>query len=377
VKSKHVVLINIDKLSASRTPLEGQAWILMPNFLSLATKSWILSNHLTNTINNPYYVTNIIQNHLVEELKNKVNYLDLTNELNSRIEASRLLSTAEKYEVDWSFIRNALSEFENKNLIVELNLRQLTPPWKLEHAFATQYFSEIPQIDNSVKDTFHETTLNGIENPHDISKNNSEAPWFNDLPNYIDCDDDKTHFRIIETFAAMLHQIDFYLGQIIQWIPEDASVILTGNTGIELGDHGDTEFNNDLPWLSKVHVPMLVYEPGKPKPFNRTSNLSQHSDFPLLINYLFNDCFENTNKVIGDIQNHQDLPTYGIRNKGFVISQGFNKAQAIRTTEWSLIKHPNWGIKLFKQPFDYWEVFNVAGSYPEVVDFLLNKLESL
>lgn len=377
MKSKRVILINIDKLSASRTPLEGQAWILMPNFLSLSTKSWILSNHLTNTINDSNFITNIIQRHLADKLKNKVNYLDLTNDLNSRIEASRLLNTAEKYKVDWSFIRNAFGDFENKNLMVELTLRQLTPPWKLEHAFARQYFSEIPQVDNLVSETFHKTTFNGIENPHDISKHNSNAPWFDDLPNYIDNDDDETHFRIIETFAAMLHQIDFYLGQIIQWIPKDASVILTGNTGIELGDHGDTEFNNDVPWLSKVHVPMLVYEPGKPKPFNRTSNLSQHSDFPLLINNLFNDCFENTNKVIGDIQNHQDLPTYGIRNKGFVISQGFNKAQAIRTMEWSLIKHPNWGIKLFKQPFDYWEVFNVAGSYPEVVDFLLNKLESL
>lgn len=377
MKSKRVVLINIDKLSASRTPLEGQAWILMPNFLSLSTKSWILSNHLTNTINDPYFITNIIQRHLADKLNNIVNYLDLTNDLNSRIEASRLLNTAEKYEVDWSFIRNAFGDFENKNLMVELNLRQLTPPWKLEHAFARQYFSEIPQVDNLVSETFHKTTFNGIENPHDISKHNSNAPWFDDLPNFIDYDDDKTHFRIIETFAAMLHQIDFYLGQIIQWLPEDASIILTGNTGIELGDHGDTECNNDVPWLSKVHVPMLVYEPGYPRPLNRISNLSEHSDFPQLLSYLFNDWFENTNKVIGDIQNHLDLPTYGIRNKDFVISQGFNKAQAIRTMEWSLIKHPNWGIKLFKQPFDYWEVFNVAGSYPEVVDFLLNKLESL
>lgn len=371
--SRHVALITVDRFSAARTPLEGQSWVLMPNLLSLSTKSMNFSNHFSNSICDNAPIKDLIIKICIEnENAPSINYFDLTGNVQETIKNNKLIINKKNGSI---FLQELIEEFKDKPLLFHFNLSDLSPPWDLKQPFSCKYFPDLQDAENFPAECAEKNKSRKEDSLISENISNTQGPWIGNLPDYIDSEDDKFHFQIIETYAAMLHQFDFYLGEIIKSIPEDVVIVLTGNSGIELGDHGETEIKNDIPWLSKVHVPMLVYEPNTSGTIGRTSQLSEHEDISRILRYFLKNNMMNESKIKCDNEFHLSSDFFGIRKKSFVISHGRNSSQAIRTIDWSLIKHPHWGVKLFKQPADYWEAFNVASSHPEVVDLLLAELE--
>ena len=63
-------------------------------------------------------------------------------------------------------------------------------------------------------------------------------------------------------YRGELEDLDWLVGQVLSRLPNDAIVIVSGDHGESMGEHGETFDHGLVPYAPATHTPLLVYAPG-------------------------------------------------------------------------------------------------------------------
>lgn len=162
--------------------------------------------------------------------------------------------------------------------------------WSKECGFNCSYSN--PVDENAGIDKWVEQQAELLVRKH-LSLHGTQKPWFLQVnfpsphPPFILTDDDvrrtakkiypspiegrdstidkNTLLHVQRTYAALVEMLDEQLGKFTSFLKsaaafDDTVIIVTGDHGEHLGDHG--EFAKESPWEMSIHVPLVVSGPG-------------------------------------------------------------------------------------------------------------------
>jgi arylsulfatase A-like enzyme len=222
--------------------------------------------------------------------------------------------------------------------------------------------------------------------------------WFNPPDGPLDeASDPEALERLQNSYAAMVRGVDDWLGQLFDLLREkglydDLCILLTGDCGLPLGDHGQVGDSQPLMHEELLHVPLLLRLPRAEHAGRRVAAFTQSVDLlPTLAELFELPARETDGSVPRVLQPGQSLLPLArgesAKPREFVCS-GLHPRHAaqwsIRTREWHFILAPpplesgtlskSDGNQLYVKPEDRWEVNNVRTQHAEIADQLELKL---
>jgi arylsulfatase A-like enzyme len=242
------------------------------------------------------------------------------------------------------------------------------PPWDVPEGFREPYFT-VPEVTDENED---ETEDDEAEEEVEILE-----PITDVAPGEIDPGDDTLFLSLQSSYAAAVTYLDAGIGQLLEDLGEaadDVLLVVTTDSGQQLGEHGVV--GPARPWLHEeiVHLPLIVRLPGGAEAGRRVSALTQSVDLaPTLA-----DVFETTlpsahgHSLVplmqGDAEQVRDYAVAGHR-------LGNQGEWCLRAREWAFLlpeadeeAQPPRTPQLYVKPDDRWEVNNVAQHQPELVE---------
>jgi arylsulfatase A-like enzyme len=190
--------------------------------------------------------------------------------------------------------------------------------------------------------------------------------------------------RLQATYAAMVTYFDAQVGRLLDelrqhpWY-EKLLLIVTGDRGLALGEHGWVGETTPRLHEELIHLPLLVRLPGGERAGQRVSALTQPVDlFPTMLQALGVPCPECHGKSL--------LPL--VREEAGQIREVALSGQAQEGTGTYVLRNPEWSLivprpaagsppQLFVQPDDRWEVNDVRQHHLELAQQLEEQLNAL
>ncbi len=219
-------------------------------------------------------------------------------------------------------------------------------------------------------------------NDEDVEAN-EPLTLFRELPTagLIDRDDDHLYLSLQTSYAAAVTSVDAGIGQLLQALDgleggDDILLIVTTDTGQNLGEHGI--IGTCRPWLHDelIHLPLLLRLPGATEAGRRVAALTQAVDLaPTLA-----DWFQ---APMADVHGRSLLPlargeVESIRPHAYSgLQVGEAIEYALRTPEWAFLLPIKPSVddgerapQLYVKPDDRWEVNNVMQHHLELAEQL-------
>lgn len=276
----------------------------------------------------------------------------------------------------------ALERLEGQDdWLLWIELATLLPPWNVPAEFQAAYFRK--ESDEEEPDE--------PEGSEEIEANESLTPLTAVPTGPIDPHDDSLYLSLQASYAAAVSYVDAGIGQLLQALGgleggEEILLIITTDTGQNLGEHGLVGAYR--PWLHDelIHLPLVLRLPGAAEAGRRVAALTQAVDLaPTLA-----DWFKT---ALPDAHGHSLLPLVrgeveSIRPYACVGLQiGEAVEYALRTPEWAFLlplpsptsSAPKEGEgeagierapQLYVKPDDRWEVNNVLQHHLELAEQL-------
>jgi arylsulfatase A-like enzyme len=266
----------------------------------------------------------------------------------------------------------ALERLERRdNWLLWIDLASLLPPWNVPADFLEAFFSEAAEEDDEDDEEADEET-----------EESEPLTFLTDVPSGpIDRADDYLYVNLQASYAAAVSNLDGGIGQLLQALGgleggDDILLIVTTDTGQNLGEHGIV--GTCRPWLHDelIHLPLLLRLPGAAEGGRRVSALTQAVDLaPTLA-----DWFQ---APLDDVPGRSLLPLArgaieSIRPYAYAALQvGEAIEYALRTPEWAFLlpikpstDDPERAPQLYVKPDDRWEVNNVLQHHLELAEQL-------
>jgi arylsulfatase A-like enzyme len=218
--------------------------------------------------------------------------------------------------------------------VVWVECDRLTPPWDVPADVFEAYIEDVLEDDAG----------------------EPVAPWADPPTGWFDTDDLASWELLHRTLAAAVTTFDADLGRVLTALPADATVVVTADHGVPLGEHGVV--GRFRPYLHEelVHLPLIVRLPGGAEAGRRVEGLTTPDDV--------------ASWLLGGPE------PWTVPGRPHVVSRLPGEV-AVRTAEWAYLKplavdsddDPR-GPMLFQKPADRCEVLNVIGLHPEAAEAL-------
>lgn len=377
------VLLILRGVNAARLSWHGSPWVVTPSLDRFAAQATVFDRHYSPVIDKNAAVSMIMPTILIEALHSRGHGLFWIASSHQFVpELFHKISMETADEKTWAQAFAAVQmRLHGKNALIVVDLPFAEPPWTLRARERDLYFpaanEEHPDSDSQV-DREEETgePLKRLDE-NDASDSTDDfvdaLPWEEEIPEFVGPDDDLTHLRLIETQAAAIGHVDAIVGAIFDQISERMAVLVVGDCGLELGDHGTTGKLNPYPWISRVNVPCIWHNPSGDGIARRVLTPSSHHDVAatlakrhLLELADFSFALSLTELSVADASGNINRAIVSVGDKGF---------RAIRTSEWSLMVTKIGKASLFSLPDDPWEVLDLASQREDEVAELLLRLE--
>jgi arylsulfatase A-like enzyme len=270
----------------------------------------------------------------------------------------------------------ALERLERQdNWLLWIELASVLPPWSVPAEIQEAYFCEETDEEDEDEVEANEGEEMEIEDSEPLTPL-SEVP---DGP--IDRMDDHLYLSLQTSYAAAVSYLDTAIGQLLQALGgleggNDILLIVTSDTGQNLGEHGIV--GTCRPWLHDelIHLPLVMLFPGAAEAGRRVSALTQAVDLaPTLA-----DWFQ---APMRDVHGRSLLPlargeVESIRAHAYAALQVGNTLEyALRTPDWAFLlpiklntEDTERGPQLYVKPDDRWEVNNVLQHHLELAERL-------
>jgi arylsulfatase A-like enzyme len=266
----------------------------------------------------------------------------------------------------------ALEQLERRdNWLLWVDLASLLPPWidvpaEIEEA----YFSEEAEGEDQDDEEANED---------EDAEESDPLTRFTELPTAgpINREDDHLYLSLQTSYAAAVSSVDAGVGQLLQALGglvggEDILLIVTTDSGQNLGEHGIV--GTCRPWLHEelIHLPLLMRLPGAAEAGRRVSALTQAVDLaPTLADWF--------GAALADVHGRSLLPlargeVESIRPyacAGLQVGEAIE--YAIRTPEWAFLlpiersaDDAERAPQLYVKPDDRWEINNVLQHHFEL-----------
>jgi arylsulfatase A-like enzyme len=260
-----------------------------------------------------------------------------------------------------------------------LDLATVLPPWDVPAVFREPYFQE-EEAEADEEGEEEQEAAGGMEEGEDLEP---IEPLPDPPQGLIDPDDVLLYERLHSSYAAAVSYLDAGLGQLFERLDEDVCLVVTADTGQNLGEHGLV--GPHRPWLHDelIHLPLIVRLPEQGKVSRHVDALTQTVDLAPTLASLFG-------LALPEAHGHVLLPLIrgaaeGVRPfacAGLQVGEGIE--WAVRTSEWVFLHplqpHPEDAgrrAQLYIKPDDRWEVNNVVQHHLDLADQLEQMLRTL
>ncbi len=377
------VLLILRGVNAARLSWHGSPWVVTPSLDQFAAQATVFDRHYSPVIDKNAAVLKIVPNSLIEALHSRGHGLFWIASSNQEVpELFEKISMDSVDEKTWAQAFAAVQmRLQGKSALIVVDLPFAEPPWTLRARERDLYFPaanpERPNTDNQmdlgeeIEESLEKLEVSGDSDSTDDFVD--ALPWEAEVPEVVGPDDDLTHLRLIETQAAAIGHVDAIAGAIFDQISARMAVLVVGNCGLELGDHGTTGRSSPHPWISRVNVPCIWHNPTGDGIARRVLTPSSHHDVAATLakRHLVElpDCtfaMSLTDLSVADASGNISRAIVSVGDEGF---------RAIRTSEWSLMVTKIGKVSLYSLPDDPWEVLDLASQREDEVAELLLRLE--
>lgn len=266
--------------------------------------------------------------------------------------------------------QTALEALPADNWLLWLELATALPPWDVPEGYQVRYLVQHEESDDEADPDEEIEPLPPLIDP-------SVGP--------IDTEDDEALLRLQLTAAGAATYVDAGLGLVVQELErrgliEDVLLVVTGDHGYPLGEHGYVGPYRPWPHEELTHVPLMMFHRGKLEAGRRVPGLTQSLDLmPTLL-----DAFGLSRPAVhghsllplarGEAEEVRAYACSGLEVDG-------RAALALRSSEWTFL----WRLRspteeelpppqLHVRPDDRWEVNDVAQHHPERCEHLTELL---
>jgi arylsulfatase A-like enzyme len=267
-------------------------------------------------------------------------------------------------------VGGALERLERRdNWLLWIDLAALLPPWNVPVEIQEAYFNEATDDEEE-------------ESDEDQQSEESEplTPISDVATGPIDREDDYLYLSLQTSYAAAVSYVDTAIGRLLEALDgleggDDILLILTTDTGQNLGEHGIV--GTCRPWLHDelIHLPLLLRVPGV-EVGRRVAALTQAVDLAPTIADWFQaplDGFHGRSLLPlarGEGESIRPFACVGLQ-------VGEAIEYALRTPEWAFLlpvkpgaNDPDRSPQLYVKPDDRWEVNNVLQHHMELAEQL-------
>jgi arylsulfatase A-like enzyme len=271
--------------------------------------------------------------------------------------------------------------------LVWVDLATPLPPWDVPEEFLTPYFEDEPAEEDNDEDEEAAEDEVGEEGDELDEEEEPLTPVTDVAPGPIDAEDDTLYLSLQSTCAAAVSYLDAGIGDLLEALRAldekgEVLVLVTGDRGQALGEHGMV--GPVRPWLHDevLHLPLLVRMPGAAEAGRRVPALTQNVDVAPTLADLFGVPLPGAHGhslmplIRGEAEEVRAYACAGVAVEGGV-------EWCLRTPEWSLLlplqPHPEdggRGPQLYVKPDDRWEVNNVLQHHLDLADSLEQTLRT-
>lgn len=261
---------------------------------------------------------------------------------------------------------------QRERWLVWVELASLLPPWKIDDQTTAPSESDDAEPDE------------GNAEVSDLAVDEELALLPEPTIGFFDEDADDVFFaRLQHTYGAAIQKVDDGIRLVLDELErrellDDATIVLTTDRGLALGEHGI--IGDFRPWLHEelVHLPLLIRLPGAKEAGRRVSLLTQSVDlFPTLLETFKAPVPETpmAGRSLWPLVHGLEQPVRVDAVTGLQIGDAIE--YALRTPEWSFIlpvradeADPPRGPRLYVKPDDRWEVNDVIQHHMELAEQL-------
>jgi arylsulfatase A-like enzyme len=194
----------------------------------------------------------------------------------------------------------------------------------------------------------------------------------------IDRDDDTQFLRLQRSYGAAVCCFDEALGDLLDRVADNVTIVLTSDHGLPLGEHGAVGLCR--PWLHEelVHIPLMIRLPDGAAADRRITSFTQASDLPAT--WL---------ELLGLPGNGPSFSSLWKGERDHLHEHACSTLELGEATEWA-IRTPRWaclvplrpwpgdpprGPQLYVKPDDRWEVNDVRQHHLELAEELERQIE--
>jgi arylsulfatase A-like enzyme len=298
-------------------------------------------------------------------------------------------------------VRAALKQIANRaDWLLWVELATPLPPWDVPEDFREPYFSatlvegmeeedEEAAWDDVDEEEVDELGDDEVEPPVDEGAGDNETeilePIDGVMEGPIDPRDDTLFLRLQSSYAAAVSYLDAGVGRLVEDLgdrADDVLLLITADTGQQLGEHGVV--GPGRPWLYEevVHLPLIVRLPGGAEAGRRVAALTQPVDLAPTLADVFEVALPSAHGyslvplLQGDAEQVRDYACAGHR-------LGAEAEWCLRTLEWSFLLPARRADaadarapQLYVKPDDRCEVNNVVQHQPELAERLEKTLRA-
>ncbi len=224
------------------------------------------------------------------------------------------------------------------------------PPWQVAGQFLDQAFGAAPREEGPDEDEEDEEETRGLEH---LPEDERLEPLLVPPAGPVDAADDTLFLRAQSTMAAAVMQIDAMLGELLDGLPDDVTLLITSDQGVPLGEHGWMGPGGGL-FDMRTHVPLMILGPGW-RPGWRVPALTASIDLAPTLAGMFGVPLE------ADGASLLPLAEPGAPWPREAVWLGAEGETAVRTAEWLLRKPAGGPAQLYEKPADRYDLGDLSG----------------
>ncbi|MGL4550934.1 MAG: sulfatase-like hydrolase/transferase [Gemmataceae bacterium] len=249
--------------------------------------------------------------------------------------------------------------------LLAVEFASLLPPWRVAAQFLDAVFAPPPaeeEEDEGEDDEEEEEEESSDEEEAGLELLPEEEPLEPVLApaaGPIDVNDDKLFLSIQSTYAAAIAQFDAVMGELLDGLPDDVTLLVTSDAGLPLGEHGHVGPGGGL-FEELVHVPLLAVGPGV-RAGARVADLTSTLDLAATVAGHFGVALPGV-----------DLLKPSPPRESVVLEAGGERA--VRTAAWYLRLPDGGAAALYEKPHDRGDLLDVSGAHFGVTEELVRRL---